>query len=53
MNIREYGVHKEFINVHKSLYEGVEASVLLGGEGAYSARYLSGSMSKLEQTSWL
>ena len=32
MKIREYGVVEEFVNVCKSLYEGVEVSVLLGGE---------------------
>ena len=32
MKMREYGVQEEFVYVSKCLYEGVEASVLLGGE---------------------
>ena len=32
MKMREYGVQEEFVNVCKSLYEGVAASLLLGGE---------------------
>ena len=32
MKMTEYGVQEEFVNVCKSLYEGVEANVLLGGE---------------------
>ena len=31
MKMREYRVQEEFVNVCKSLYDGVEASVLLGG----------------------
>ena len=32
MKMREYRFQEEFVNVCKSLYVGVEASVLLGGE---------------------
>ena len=32
MKMREHKVQEEFVNVCKCLYEGVEASVLLGGE---------------------
>ena len=32
MKMCEYGVQEEFVNVCKCLYEGVETSVLLGGE---------------------
>ena len=32
MKMRVYGVQEELVNVYKNLYEGVEASVLLGGE---------------------
>ena len=31
MKMREYGVQEEFVNLCESLYEGVEASVLLDG----------------------
>ena len=32
MKMRDYGVQEEFVSACKSLYEGVEVSVLLGGE---------------------